>query len=150
MEIELLADYPDSIPALVECYVSAWEPYYGENGPGDAQAELESRTNRDAIPIGFIATENGEICGAAALDLDVSTGFVPSVVGLYVLPSQRGRGVAKALIEFAGVVAKRLGYVRLYVSTNVLGGLLERMGWYPIGDVEFVNDEQGIVYGRDL
>ncbi len=150
MEIELLADHSESIPMLADWYVSEWEPYYGVSGPGDARADLESRRNRDVLPIGFVATEGGEVHGTAALDLDVATGLTPSVVGLLVGPLRRGRGIATALLESAESLAKRLGYSRLYVSTTVLGGLLVRMGWYSLGGVEFVNKEQGSIYARDL
>ena len=150
MDIELLADHSESIPLLADWYVSVWEPYYGVNGPGDARADLESRRNRDEIPIGFVAAEGGDVYGTAALDLDAATGLTPSVVGLLVRPSQRGRGIATALLESAESLAMRLGYSRLYVSTAVLGDLLVRMGWYSLGEVQFVNDEQGSIYARDL
>ena len=150
MEIELLADHSDSIPMLAERYLSEWEPYYGADGPGDARVDLESRSNRDELPIGIVATEGGEVHGTAALDLDVATGLTPSVVGLLVVPSQRGRGVASALLKSAESLAKRLGYSRLYISTTILGDLLVQTGWYSLGEVEFVNEEQGSIYARDL
>ena len=150
MEIELLADHSESIPMLTDWYVTEWEPYYGVNGPGDARADLESRRNREEVPIGFVATEDGEVYGVAALDRDTVTGLTPSVVGLLVSSSQRGRGIATDLLESAESLAKRLGYRRLYVSTTVLGGLLIRMGWYSLGEVEFVNGERGSIYARDL
>ena len=150
MEIKLLADHPHCIPTLAEWYALEWEPYYGEDGPGDARADLESRRNRDEIPIGLVAIENGEICGTAALDLDATTGHTPAVVGLLVAPSQRGRGIAREFIESAESIATKLGYSHLYMSTSILGGLLVRKGWYPIGDVVFVNEEQGKVFALDL
>jgi len=150
MNIELLADHSESIPMLADWYVSEWEPYYGVNGPGDARADLESRRNRDEIPIGFVANEDGAVCGTAALDLDVATGLTPSVVGLLVARSQRGRGIATALLESAEALARRLGYSRLYVSTTVLGDLLVRTGWYTHGEAKFVNEQQGSIYARDL
>lgn len=150
MNIELLADHSESIPMLANWYVSEWEPHYGVNGTGDARADLESRRNRDEIPIGFVAIEDGAVCGTAALDLDVTTGLTPSVVGLLVARSQRGRGIATALLESAEALARRLGYNRLYVSTTVLGDMLSRMGWYAHGKVEFINEEQGSIFARDL
>ena len=119
MKIELLNDHSESIPMLADWYVSEWEPYYGVHGPGDAQSDLESRSNRDEIPIGFVAIEGDEICGIAALDLDEATDLTPSVVGLLVEPSRRGRGVATALLESAEFHAKRLGCSRLYISNDV-------------------------------
>ena len=150
MDIELLADHSESIPMLANWYVSEWEPYYGFNGHGDARADLESRRNRDEIPIGFVVTEGGEICGTAALDLDPATGLTPSVVGLLVEPSQRGCGIATALLEFSEFLARRLGYSRLYISTSTLGNLLVRIGWFSLGEIQFVNEEQGSIYARDL
>ena len=150
MDIELLADHSESIPMLAEWYESEWEPYYGVTGPGDARSDLESRLNRDEIPIGFVAMLNGEVYGVAALDRDTATGLTPSIVGLLVGSSQRGQGVATDLLRAAESLAKRLGYGRLYVSTTVLGGPLIRMGWYSTGEVEFVNAERGLIYARDL
>ena len=150
MEIELLADHSESIPMLSDWYVSEWEPYYGVGGPGDAQVDLESRRNRDELPIGFVATEGGKVYGTAALDIDIATGLTPSVVGLLVRPSWRGRGVATALLKSAESLGRRLGYSRLYVSTTVLSNLLVRGGWYSVGEAEFVNEEQGSIYARDL
>lgn len=150
MKIELLADHRDFIPALAEWYILEWGPFYGERGPGDALADLTSRSNRNEIPIGFVATGNGEIFGAAALDLDAATDLTPSVVGLLVAPSQRGHGIATALLESAESIAKGLGYSRIYVSTTILGGLLVRMGWYACGEVEFVNEERGQIFAKDL
>lgn len=150
MNIELLADYPESIPMLADWYISEWEPYYGVNGPGDARADLESRRNRNEIPIGFVAIEDRAICGTAALDLDEATGLTPSVVGLLVARSQRGQGIATGLLESAESLARRLGYNHLYVSTTVLGDLLSRVGWYAHGKVEYINEQQGSIFARDL
>ena len=150
MEIELLADHSESIPMLVNWYVSEWELYYGPDGPGDARADLESRCNRDEIPMGFVATVDGEVHGVAALDHDAATGLTPSVVGLLVESSQRGHGIATALLQSAESLAKRLGFGRLYISTAVLDDLLVRMGWNSLGEVEFVNATRGSIYARDL
>ncbi len=150
MKVELLDDHSESIPMLADWYVSEWAPYYGIDGPGDARTDLVSRTNRDEIPIGFVAIEGDEIIGAAALDFDVATERTPSVVGLLVEPSRRGRGVATALLKSAELHAKRLGCSRLYVSTTVLDRLLVRMGWYPLEEIEFLDSEKGLIYARDL
>ncbi len=150
MNIELLADHTDVIPRLTDWYLLEWEPYYGVQGPGDARADLESRCNHDAIPIGLVAMEGDQVHGTVALDLDAATNLMPSVVGLLVGRDQRGRGIATALLESAESLAQRLGYSRLYISTTVLGDLLVRIGWYPFGEVEFLNDEQGSIYARDL
>lgn len=150
MDIELLAEHSESIPKLVDWYMSEWELYYGADGPGDARADLLSRCNRDEIPIGLVVVEDGEILGTAAVDIDAATGLVPSVVGLLVTPSQRRRGIATALLKRAESLARKLGYSRLFVSTAILGDLLLRMGWHSQRDVKFASDELGAIYAKDL
>ena len=73
MVIELISDHLEVIPTLTEWYQSEWQPYYGEDGPGDARADLESRCNRKELPIGLVAIEHNQVLGTAALDLDVTT-----------------------------------------------------------------------------
>ncbi len=150
MDIELLAEHSESIPKLVDWYMSEWEPYYGADGPGDARADLRSRCNRDEIPIGLVAVEDGEILGTAAVDIDAATGLIPSVVGLLVKPSQRRRGIATALLKRAESLARTLGYSRLFVSTAILGDLLVRMDWHSQREVKFASDELGAIYAKDL
>ena len=150
MNIALLAGHAEVIPTLADWYRLEWEPYYGANGPGDARVDLESRCNRDAIPIGLVAMEGDQVRGTVALDLDMATNLTPSVVGLLVGSEHRGRGIATALIESAESLAKQLGYSRVYVSTTALGNLLLRMGWHLCGEAEFLNDERGSIYVCDL
>ena len=54
------------------------------------------------------------------------------------------------MLEAAENLARQLGYNRLYISTTVMGGLLERIGWHAMGEVEFLNAEQGSIYTRSL
>ena len=150
MNIALLADHTDVIPTLADWYRAEWEPYYGVDGPGDAVIDLESRCNRNALPIGLLAMEGDRVQGVAALDLDVATNLIPSIVGLLVAVEYRGQGVATQLLESAKNVAERLGYGRLYISTTILGEYLLRNGWRVSGSVRFLRDEEGLIYSCSL
>ena len=150
MIIEPLSDHEWVIPTLASWYQAEWPPYYGPDGPGDAQADLVSRCSRDAVPYGLVAIEDDRILATAALDLDVTTNLTPSVVGLLVGPEFRRQGIATALLKAIEDCAQRLGYSRLYISTNALHILLKKLGWSEMGNVEFLNDEQGSIYVREL
>ena len=150
MIIDPISYHVGVIPTLVEWYRSEWEPFYGIDGPGDARADLESRCNRDKLPVGLVAIEDDQVLGTAALDLDVTTNLTPSIVGVLVGTAYRRRGIATALLSAAEELAHELGHRRLYVSTTVLGELLNRLGWKAMGNVQFLNAEQGSVYVRDL
>ena len=146
MIIELLADNTEFLPTLVKWYEREWGPYYGSDGPGNAQLDLTSRCSRDAIPVGIVAKEDNLLTGVAALDRDAATNLTPSVVGLLVADEFRGRGVASSLIQSATGIAEGLGYDHIYISTTVLGDHLLRNGWRRIDDTKFLNDEHGSIY----
>lgn len=150
MIVHRLFTHPEVIPTLADLYLSEWEPYYGEAGPGDALADLEARCNCDALPIGMVAMEKGIVFGTVALDIDVTTRLTPSVVGLLVAPDHRERGVATALIGACEDLARELGHHRLYMSTTMLGHLLDRMAWQKTATTKFLNKEEGTVYAHDL
>ena len=150
MVIEPISDHLEVIPTLTSWYQLEWDPYYGKDGPGDARADLESRCNRDTLPIGLVAIEQGCVLGTFALDLDVTTNLTPSVVGLLVGPAYRRRGIATALLKAAENLARQLKYSRLYISTTVLGDLLTELGWERSDPVQFLNVEQGWIYVRNL
>ena len=148
--IALLADHAGFIDVLVQWYEREWDPYYGEQGPGDARTDLESRCNRGRLPVGLVAIEDDRILGTAALDHDAATGKTPSVVGLLVAPEHRRKGVANRLLDFAECLAGDLGYEELFMSTTVLGELARRRGWQEQSDVEFLDSERGSLYVRNL
>ncbi len=150
MKILRLAERKEVIPTLTDWYLSEWEPYYGVHGPGNAQADLESRCNHEGMPIGLVAIEGDQVCGTIALDLDAATNLSPSMVGLLIGRAYRRRGIGTALIQSAEDLARSLGYRRVYMSTTILGNLLQRMGWNKFREVEFLNGERGLIYVRDI
>lgn len=150
MNINYLADHREAIPTLVQWYQAEWEPYYGNDGPGDAQADLAGRCNRETQPVGFVALENGTVVGTASIGLDITTGWTPSIIGVLVEANHREKGTGTALIAACRDAARELGYQHLQISTSVLGNMLERTGWRKMGSATFLNDEQGTVYIVDL
>ena len=150
MKIALLIDHAGFIDTLAEWFEREWEPYYGAQGPGDARADLASRGNRDRLPIALVAIDNDELRGTASLDRDPNTGLVPSIVGLLVAKKHRRQGIASALLEAAERLVAELGYDEVFMSTSLLGELLQRKGWREQGDVEFLDGERGKVHVRKL
>jgi GNAT superfamily N-acetyltransferase len=82
----------------------------------------------------LLATLDGEAVGCGALRRhDEDTGEVKR---MYVAPSARGRGVARALLAALEAAGAELGYRRLVLETGMRQqeamGLYESAGWTPI------------------
>ena len=72
------------------------------------------------------------------------------MVGLLVGRAHRRRGIGAALIKSAENLSRKLGCKRVYMSTTILGDLLERRGWHKLKEVAFLNGEQGLIYVLDF
>lgn len=149
LQIELLADHPEAIPMLQAWFEQEWEPYYGPDGPGNAQEDLWTSCNRDKLPITLIAVYEGEVCGTAALKVEsVSTHkhLTPWLAALLVSPAFRRRGIGEQLIAAIEEKARQLGYKHIYVGTGEGSGTpessLRKRGW------EFV--EKQPYFGSDV
>ena len=68
MRILHLIDAPEAVPVLARWFVEEWEPWYGPDGAGDAQADLAACASRDELPICLVAlSQEGDVLGTAAL-----------------------------------------------------------------------------------
>jgi GNAT superfamily N-acetyltransferase len=132
IEISPLADHPELIDQLVEGY-EAWSPaWYGPGGKGDARADLVARTRYDGVPCGLVAVEDGMAagtCGLAEESMSLKGEFGAWLVGLWVAPSHRGRGLAGRLLQAAADKARALRISELRAGTTGAERVFERAGW---------------------
>lgn len=130
--IALLADHTQAMPALQRLFEAEWPDYYGEQGPGDAAADLAAYALRDGLPLGVVALLDDEVVGIAALkaaSIDAYPQFTPWAAAGLVAPQWRGRGIGAHLIAALEGHAMRLGHRAIYAGTATAGSLMRRLGW---------------------
>lgn len=152
IRIRYLAERPDVVSTLAEWFVAAWEPYYGANGPGDAETDLRGSMNRDQLPICLLAIDAaGSPLGTASLaSASIShPELSPWVTAFLVAPDRRGRGVGTALVAAVEAEARRLGFAKLYISTDAASSIVRRHGWEAIDTAESLRGTV-TVYATDL
>ena len=136
MEIVRLADRPHLLPQLARGYEAEWPDWYGPAGPGDAAADLTERLRTDRLPIGLVAVEGDTPVGAVALaELSIASHahLSPWLIGLWVEPRRRRKGLGVRLVSAAVDTARELGVPRLHAATATAASLFERGGWTLIG-----------------
>ena len=151
--IDYLYDAREALPELIGWYESEWEPYYGEDGPGDAAADLEDACRKNALPLALLArTEEGLVAGVGALrkeSVPSHRHLSPWITGLLVARPFRAYGVASALVARLEDEARRLGFPQLHVATDAAAGIVERRGWKAIDRAPTLREETSI-YVLDL
>jgi GNAT superfamily N-acetyltransferase len=132
VELALLADHIDAIPVLAAGYEAEWGFWYGPAGRADATTDLVARAQREGMPLGLVALDRDIAIGAAALAenaIAFRPELSPVLIGLWVSPSHRGRGVATAILACARSHARRLGFAQLYATTTNVPEFFRRAGW---------------------
>lgn len=103
MAVQIQRDTPPAFYALIAEYEASLPP-------GLRHAKLEP------FVVAFMASLDGAPCGCLALDeRDAQTGIVKR---LFVKPSFRGHGVARALMDDLIAAARERGYARVILDTN--------------------------------
>jgi GNAT superfamily N-acetyltransferase len=136
--IDRLAHHIDLVPLLASWFEREWPSYYGVNGKAIARSDLLSFCNLTTLPVGIVAFQNGELCGAAALKaepLPELPHLTPWAAAGFVLPSLRRCGIGRKLLAATEQIAAELGYPRIYCGTGSSVSLLQRCGWRFMAEV---------------
>lgn len=141
MQLLLLSEIPEAISQIAKWYSDEW----GHIGEGRSTVELEQKLtdylNNDKLPLIIIAQEKEKLIGAAQLrfhEMDIYPDREHWLGGVYVAPSSRGQGVAKALIEAIIDKAKELDVTSINLQTeDMSGGLYSKLGWKAVERVNY-------------
>ena len=137
---------PADVPRVTELVRAAYGHYVERIGmlPGPMTEDYE-RVIRDARVT--VAERDGTIVGVVVLNV-TDEGFVIENVAVH--PSQRGRGLGRALLELAEAEAVRAGFDAVHLYTHEQ--MTENLAWYSrIGYVEYdrrSQDDAPLVYMR--
>jgi GNAT superfamily N-acetyltransferase len=136
---------------LVRWFETEWEPYYGTQGPGDAEVDLRASMNRSDLPLCLIALDGEELLGTISLKAESISHpeLSPWGAALLVAPKVRGQGVGTFLVAALEEEARRLGFTRIYMSTDAANGIVEARGWSAIDTADSLRGEV-TVYERAL
>ncbi len=135
-----LFEMPEVAPTLKQWFVEEWEPWYGPEGPGDAESDLAACRSRDELPICVVALSmKNVVLGTAALkseSVGSERGVGPWLAAVIVGKEHERKGVGTRLVKAIEEEAVRLGFESIYTSTESARRIMERRGWKPFGTTE--------------
>lgn len=133
MDISYLADHPEFIEVLAPWIYQHWRSMLTAETLEYRVAKLKGHTNRETLPIAWVAHSGGKVFGTAALrihDLPGREDLTPWLGGVFVGPEFRGRGIGARLCSAVEDKAKSLvGNDPLYLFTLDKQRWYEKMGW---------------------
>ena len=149
MHIGYLADHPHWAPTLARWHHLEWGAILPNWSLADALIELEGHTGRCMIPTTLVAFEDDSPLGSVSLveeDAPELSDATPWLASLYVVPSRRGEGIGRALVQRAVAEAACLGVRRLHLYTPQHEGYYLALGWHLVGRVRLVRSEVSVLW----
>lgn len=148
-EILPLRDRPGYAEAAVKWFHDKWGIPKSEY-----QRSINScLTSGKPVPRWYLVLDSsGDIAGGVGLignDFHKRHDLAPNVCALYVEEKLRGKGVAKALLDYVCADAAENGIKKLYLITDHVG-FYERCGWRFLGMVEENNGQLARMYEREI
>jgi RimJ/RimL family protein N-acetyltransferase len=151
VRIGLLADHPQLLVPLTAAYESEWPDWYGVHG--DARTDLAERSRHAGLPIAFVAFEQDLAIGTIAIAQHSIRSHIhlsPWIIGFWVEPSHRNRGIGTDLLGVACCHAGREGISRLYAGTATASSLFVRENWSVIDTATTDLGENITVFSKTL
>jgi len=134
--VEPLAKHRTLIPQVAYWFVTEWPTWYGPNGPGNVQADVEAlAASEGTLPVGIVAFRDGVSLGIGALkaaSIPSHDHLSPWAAAGFVVPAYRGRGIGTILLQALVAKSRELGFACVYCGTSTSESLLVRAGWRPI------------------
>jgi len=123
---------PADAAGVQACVLGAFEHYVERIGKPPAPMLLDFESEIEASRVWVVCGDRGVV--GALVQYETDLGFYIDTVA--VSPSSQGRGVGRALLEFAEQEAVRRGFRSIYLCTNSM--MAENQVLYPrIGYVEY-------------
>ncbi len=101
----------------------------------DRVAALTDLAGQEGIPSIFVAINESEFCGSAALveqDMDSHPEMGPWLTAVFVKEAWRGQGIARSLVQYGEREAKNAALPELYLYTEFASELYASLGWKTI------------------
>lgn len=120
-----------------------WGYHDRSNTPDKKAAQLRKNANLRMIPTCFVAIEEGQLLGSAALvvsDLSIRPELTPWLASVLVGEAYRNRGIGSALVQRVMEEAAVLGVETLHLITPDKQKFYKRLGWTAIEELDYRNE----------
>jgi predicted N-acetyltransferase YhbS len=140
MKFVYLVDHPEHFPLVAQWNWDEWHTLLSERSAAEFEKWLRANVQRDAIPTTLLALDGEAVAGTVSVvefDLDSVNDRSPWLASLYVVPSRRGRGLGRALVNAAIAEAARLGFGVLHLYTPGQEAFYSALGWQRVESLRY-------------
>jgi predicted N-acetyltransferase YhbS len=148
-DIKRLTD-DSSLPAsIAKLQFEFWGPLTGHSSADAYEQFLREAACSTRLPATLVAMDNETFLGSVNLlasEMTTRAALSPWMAQLFVVSSERRRGVGNALVRASIDHAAKLGFQRTYLYTSgTLPAYYASLGWQAIEEVEYLGKMRTIM-----
>ena len=148
-EIKRLTD-DSSLPAsIAKLQFEFWGPLTGHSSADEYEQFLREAARSTKLPAVLIAVHGATFLGSVNLlasEMTTRCALSPWMAQLFVVNSERSRGVGNALVNASIDHAAKLGFRRTYLYTSgTLPAYYASLGWQAIEEIEYLGKMRTIM-----
>lgn len=134
VEMKLLVDCSEHIPALAQLYFNQLSKRWVPNASVDAAIKgFQTHLNKDNLPLTCVALHSNQPIAMASLRITdgIRPDLTPWLGSLVVDPSYRKKGIGEKMIAQVKAHAKALGFNKLYLFAfePAVANWYNKLGW---------------------
>jgi N-acetylglutamate synthase-like GNAT family acetyltransferase len=148
IKIQNLKDVPEHLTTLANWHHKQWYYLNPDESIDQRIKRMQPFLNDDLIPGTFIAEEDNELLGSAALvehDMETKPELSPWLASVYVAPSHRRKGVGTQLVLHVMMQARLAGIDTLYLFTPDKVTFYHKLGWRLVCSEQYHNHRVSIM-----
>jgi N-acetylglutamate synthase-like GNAT family acetyltransferase len=149
MKIDYLGNHIDFVAELAELHFNEWNHLSPERTLEDRTNRLKEIAQATDIPLMWIAIENHQAIGSAALvyeDMKTRKDLSPWLASVFVKPQFRGKGIGSQLVIHIESEAKKRSIKKLFLFTEHARQLYLKLGWHDLEECEYHGANVVIMY----
>lgn len=148
-DIKRLPDDPSLPASIAKLQFEFWGLLTGHSSADAYEQFLREAARSTRLPAVLVAMDGEGFLGSVNLlasEMTTRPALSPWMAQLFVVDSERGRGVGNALVRASIDCATKLGFRRTYLYTSgTLPAYYASLGWRPIEKVEYLGNMRTIM-----
>lgn len=149
LDIKRLTDDSSLPGSIAKLQFDFWGPLTGYSSADEYEQFLHKAARSTGLPTVLVAVHGETFLGSVNLlasEMATRPALSPWMAQLFVVNSERGRGVGNALVSASIDHAAELGFRRTYLYTSgKLPAYYASLGWRPIEEVEYLGKMRTIM-----
>jgi predicted N-acetyltransferase YhbS len=149
LKIEPLSNHTNFISIVAKLHFAQFKELTGASTEKNYATMLNKFAATESIPTTLVTVRDNELCGSVNIvdcDMGIRSELYPWLAQLFVVPTERKKGIGSSLVSAAVDRCQRFGLHALYLyASGILPAFYKSLGWVEREKVNYQGKERVVM-----